>query len=132
MQSFFDDFQRCHNHLNIKNGHKHADAQGDIADPARKKFGDDGSVQNRLSLLLYIGLVTLFLPLQVQPSFAMNWEGHDEWPDMPVIVDKLKKGIAPPIKAQLPSCAERRAKHAVNPYEQTAIVGENCIEKPAP
>jgi hypothetical protein len=80
---------------------------------------------------LRISLTTLFLALQDQPSLAMNWEGHDEWPDMPKMFEILREGVAPPLKQKLPRCAERRAKHAHNPYEQTAIAGENCIERAA-
>jgi hypothetical protein len=62
-------------------------------------------------------------------SFAMNWEGHDAWFHDTTPFREFYEGIPPPLTKPKPACATLRAKHAGNPYEQTAIPGKNCREE---
>ena len=66
---------------------------------------------------------------------AVNWEGKESWFHDTLPFEAFYEGIPGPLVKPMPSCDDRRQKHALNPYEQTAIPGKNCHEKdvlPAP
>ena len=60
----------------------------------------------------------------------MNWEGHDDWLTQERHAQALRSTLhkETPIPKAFPTCAEREALHAGNPYEQRPIAGLNCIE----
>lgn len=57
---------------------------------------------------------------------AMNWEGHDGWPYEPDLFQPHIEATQRPAMSPPPTCAEREAMNAGNPYEQIAIAGKNC------
>jgi hypothetical protein len=61
-------------------------------------------------------------------SPAMNWEGHDSWPEDMEVLENLREGVKPAIVKPLPDCKLLRVRHAANVYEQTALPGKNCVE----
>jgi hypothetical protein len=64
-----------------------------------------------------------------KPSFAMNWEGHEDWFNESVLMQDMLEGVPPPLVKPLPSCEELRKRHDKNRYEQVALPGKNCVEQ---
>ena len=64
----------------------------------------------------------------VTPSYALNWEGHDDWFNESVLMQDFVDGVPPPIMKPLPACKVMRERHMENTYEQVAIPGGNCVE----
>ena len=73
-------------------------------------------------------LLTPCPTLWAQPSFALNWEGHDDWFNESLLMGDMLEGVPPPILKPLESCEVVRARHAENSYEQVALPGKNCVE----
>ena len=68
----------------------------------------------------------------VAPSYALNWEGHDDWLNESVLMQDFVEGVPPPILKPKPSCDAMRQRHVENAYEQVAIAGKNCVEEVVP
>lgn len=73
--------------------------------------------------------VAAFLVTAMPASFAMNWEGHDDWFLNAEPFASFTELLPPPLPSPLPTCAERRNASAQNIYEQAAVPGLNCIEE---
>ena len=126
MQRFFDGLQRCDDNLNIQDGHKHADAQGDKTKPTRHKGQGVNLVSHRL-IIPIATLLTLAIAIWPVSSFAMNWEGHDEWFHDNTLFEKFIEGVPPPLLKPLPQCLDLMKRHEENVYEQTPLPGKNCL-----
>jgi hypothetical protein len=74
-------------------------------------------------------LLTSCVTFSANPSFALNWEGHEDWFNESVLMEDMMKGIAPPLAKTLPHCELLRKRHEDNSYEQVALPGKNCVEK---
>jgi hypothetical protein len=73
-------------------------------------------------------LLTSSLGFPVVPSYALNWEGHDDWFNESVLMQDFVDGVPPPILKPLPTCEAMRKRHMENSYEQVALPGGNCVE----
>lgn len=100
--------------------------------------GDEMSMTNFMSFIPMqkISIIPLFLILVLpvcapQKSYAMNWEGHDDWMTEQEHAKRLLNSVphAKPLTSAFPSCKEREEKHARNPYEQRPIAGMNCFDE---
>ena len=78
--------------------------------------------------LLFITALHVCAP---QKTYAMNWEGHDDWMTEQDHAKRLLNSVphAKPLTSAFPSCQEREEKHARNPYEQRPIAGVNCLDE---
>lgn len=77
-------------------------------------------------------ILILVLPVCApQKSYAMNWEGHDDWMTEQEHAKRLLNSVphAKPLTSAFPSCQEREEKHARNTYEQRPIAGVNCLDE---
>lgn len=72
----------------------------------------------------------VFMLLSVQPAYAVNWEGHDEWFHDDMFIRRFTDSMPAPKVHPFPSCEARAAAHAANIYEQVPVPGLNCIPKP--
>jgi hypothetical protein len=84
-------------------------------------------IRHRL-IFLFAALLTSSQAVLVAPSYALNWEGHDDWFNESVLMQEFVQGVPPPILKPLPTCAEMRKRQVENSYEQVAIPGGNCVE----
>ena len=102
-------------------------------------MGDDEMIMTRyLSFISHqkAPILSLFfiaaLPFCApQKTYAMNWEGHDDWMTEQDHAERLLNSVphAKPLTSAFPSCQEREEKHARNPYEQRPIAGVNCLDE---
>lgn len=89
--------------------------------------------RNQLGLWRYILALAFKLSVVIVASsstFAMNWEGHDDWLIDEAHAQTLHQNApkAKPLPQPYPLCAARAELHARNPYEQRPIAGINCID----
>jgi hypothetical protein len=60
----------------------------------------------------------------------LNWEGHEDWFNESLLMGDMMEGVQPPLVKPMPLCEVLRKRHKDNSYEQVALPGKNCVEKP--
>jgi hypothetical protein len=71
-------------------------------------------------------LTVIALLAGTQPSFAMNWEGHDDWmaefPPVQALIDAAPEAKPLPVR----DCPMGPMARSENPYEQIPLPRHNC------
>jgi hypothetical protein len=67
--------------------------------------------------------------LTAGPSFAMNWEGKEDWLDDLPQAQEFERHVPQARRGTLKPCA---TEPSGNPYEQVEIPGKTCVAVPLP
>jgi hypothetical protein len=88
-------------------------------------------ISHKKAPILSLFFMAVLLVCVAQKTYAMNWEGHDDWMTEQDHAKRLLNSVphAKPLTSAFPSCQEREEKHARNPYEQRPIAGVNCLDE---